>query len=93
MFEPDNPPKTVRIDTVKIIVRIAHIVVTVEIKIVIPTHNCLLSVPTVGTNNFESFTITDHHIIAENASATEPFRAIAMMIVPEEEPLTVAGPE
>jgi hypothetical protein len=30
-----------------------------------------------------------HHIIGENASATEPSRAIAVMIVPEGEPLTV----
>ena len=29
-----------------------------------------------------------HHIINENASATEPARAIAVMIVPEGEPLT-----
>jgi len=28
-----------------------------------------------------------HHIIAENASATEPARAIAVMIVPEGAPL------
>ena len=30
-----------------------------------------------------------HHIISENASATEPARAIAVMIVPEGEPLSV----
>jgi len=34
-----------------------------------------------------------HHIIGENASATEPARAIAVMIVPEGEPLTVPEPE
>jgi hypothetical protein len=34
-----------------------------------------------------------HHIIAENASATEPSHAIAIMIVPEGEPLTVPDPE
>jgi hypothetical protein len=34
-----------------------------------------------------------HHIIAENASATEPARAIAIMIVPQGEPLTVPEPE
>jgi quercetin dioxygenase-like cupin family protein len=34
-----------------------------------------------------------HHIIGENASATEPSRAIALMIVPEGEPLTVPEPE
>jgi len=34
-----------------------------------------------------------HHIIAENASATEPAHAIAIMIVPEGEPLTVPEPE
>ena len=34
-----------------------------------------------------------HHIIGENASATEPSRAIAVMIVPEGEPLTVPEPE
>jgi hypothetical protein len=30
-----------------------------------------------------------HHIIGENASATEPSRAIAVMLVPDGEPLTV----
>lgn len=34
-----------------------------------------------------------HHIIGENASATEPARAIAVMIVPEGEPLGVPEPE
>ena len=34
-----------------------------------------------------------HHIISENASATEPSRAIAVMIVPEGEPLTVPEPD
>ena len=34
-----------------------------------------------------------HHIIAENASATEPARAIAVMIVPEGAPLTTPDPE
>jgi quercetin dioxygenase-like cupin family protein len=34
-----------------------------------------------------------HHIISENASATEPARAIAVMIVPEGEPLTLPEPE
>ena len=34
-----------------------------------------------------------HHIIAENASATEPARAVAVMIVPEGEPLTVPEPQ
>jgi len=34
-----------------------------------------------------------HHIIAENASATESARAIAVMIVPEGEPLTTRDEE
>jgi quercetin dioxygenase-like cupin family protein len=34
-----------------------------------------------------------HHIIGENANATEPSHAIAVMIVPEGEPLTVPEPE
>lgn len=34
-----------------------------------------------------------HHIIGENASATEPSRAIAIMIVPDGEPLTVPEPQ
>jgi hypothetical protein len=34
-----------------------------------------------------------HHIISENASVTEPSRAIALMIVPEGEPLSVPEPE
>jgi quercetin dioxygenase-like cupin family protein len=34
-----------------------------------------------------------HHIITENASATEPARAIAVMIVPEGEPLVTPDEE
>jgi hypothetical protein len=34
-----------------------------------------------------------HHIINENASATEPARAIAVMIVPEGAPLTTLDAE
>lgn len=34
-----------------------------------------------------------HHIITENASATEPARAIAVMIVPEGAPLTTRDEE
>ena len=34
-----------------------------------------------------------HHIITENASATEPARAIAMMIVPEGAPFTTQDEE
>jgi quercetin dioxygenase-like cupin family protein len=34
-----------------------------------------------------------HHVIAESASATEPARAIAVMIVPEGAPLTVPEPQ
>jgi hypothetical protein len=34
-----------------------------------------------------------HHIITENASATEPARAIAVMIVPEGAPLTTPDEE
>jgi quercetin dioxygenase-like cupin family protein len=34
-----------------------------------------------------------HHIINENASATEPARAIAVMIVPAGAPLTTPDPE
>jgi quercetin dioxygenase-like cupin family protein len=34
-----------------------------------------------------------HHIINENASATEPARAIAVMIVPDGEPLTTLDEE
>lgn len=34
-----------------------------------------------------------HHIISENASATEPSRAIAIMIVPEGEPLSIPDAE
>jgi len=34
-----------------------------------------------------------HHVIAESASATEPARAIAVMIVPDGAPLTVPEPE
>jgi len=34
-----------------------------------------------------------HHTIGENASASEPSRAIALMIVPDGEPLSVLEPE
>jgi hypothetical protein len=34
-----------------------------------------------------------HHIVTENASATEPACAIAVMIVPEGAPLTTPDPE
>ena len=34
-----------------------------------------------------------HHIVNENASATEPARAIAVMIVPDGEPLTTLDEE
>ncbi len=34
-----------------------------------------------------------HHIISENASATEPARAIAVMVVPEGAPLTTRDPQ
>ena len=34
-----------------------------------------------------------HHIIAESASATEPARAIAVMIVPDGQPLVTLDPE
>jgi quercetin dioxygenase-like cupin family protein len=34
-----------------------------------------------------------HHIITENASATEPARAIAVMIVPDGQPLTTRDKE
>jgi quercetin dioxygenase-like cupin family protein len=44
-----------------------------------------------GGSFFE--TVGAHHIIAENASATEPARAIAVMIVPEGAPLTTLDPE
>jgi quercetin dioxygenase-like cupin family protein len=44
-----------------------------------------------GGSFFE--TVGAHHIIAENASATEPARAIAVMIVPEGQPLTTPDEE
>jgi quercetin dioxygenase-like cupin family protein len=44
-----------------------------------------------GQSFFEA--VGAHHIIAENASATEPARAIAVMIVPEGAPLTTPDPE
>lgn len=44
-----------------------------------------------GESFFE--TVGAHHIINENASATEPARAIAVMIVPEGAPLTTLDPE
>ena len=47
-------------------------------------------VPT-GGSFFEP--VGAHHIITENASATEPARAIAVMIVPEGAPLTTPDPE
>jgi quercetin dioxygenase-like cupin family protein len=47
-------------------------------------------VPT-GGSFFEA--VGAHHIIAENASATEPARAIAVMIVPEGAPLTTLDPD
>lgn len=47
-------------------------------------------VPT-GGSFFEA--VGAHHIITENASATEPARAIAVMIVPEGAPLTTPDPE
>jgi quercetin dioxygenase-like cupin family protein len=34
-----------------------------------------------------------HHIITENASATEPARAIAVMVIPDGRPLTIPEPE
>ena len=34
-----------------------------------------------------------HHIINENASATEPARAIAVMIVPDGAPLVTLDPQ
>jgi hypothetical protein len=43
-----------------------------------------------GGSFFEA--VGAHHIIAENASATEPARAIAVMIVPEGAPLTTPDP-
>ena len=44
-----------------------------------------------GESFFE--TVGAHHIINENASATEPARAIAMMIVPDGQPLTTLDAE
>jgi quercetin dioxygenase-like cupin family protein len=44
-----------------------------------------------GGSFFEA--VGAHHIITENASATEPARAIAVMIVPEGEPLTTLDEE
>jgi quercetin dioxygenase-like cupin family protein len=44
-----------------------------------------------GGSFFEA--VGAHHIITENASATEPARAIAVMIVPEGAPLTTLDPE
>jgi quercetin dioxygenase-like cupin family protein len=44
-----------------------------------------------GESFFEA--VGAHHIITENASATEPARAIAVMIVPEGAPLTTPDPE
>lgn len=45
----------------------------------------------VGESFFEP--VGAHHIINENASATEPARAIATMIVPDGAPLTTLDPE
>ena len=47
-------------------------------------------VPT-GGSFFEP--VGAHQIITENASATEPARAIEVMIVPETVPLTTPDPE
>ena len=44
-----------------------------------------------GESFFE--TVGAHHTINENASATEPARAIAVMIVPDGAPLTTLDPE
>ena len=44
-----------------------------------------------GGSFFEA--VGAHHIITENASATEPARAIAVMIVPDGAPLTTPDPE
>jgi len=44
-----------------------------------------------GGSFFEA--VGAHHIVTENASATEPARAIAVMIVPEGAPLTTPDPE
>jgi quercetin dioxygenase-like cupin family protein len=44
-----------------------------------------------GGSFFEA--VGAHHIITENASATEPARAVAVMIVPEGAPLTTLDPE
>lgn len=45
----------------------------------------------VGESFFEA--VGAHHIINENASATEPARAIAMMVVPDGQPLTTLDAE
>jgi len=50
-----------------------------------------VQVVSAGESFFE--TVGAHHIINENASATEPARAIAVMIVPDGEPLTTLDPE
>jgi quercetin dioxygenase-like cupin family protein len=47
-------------------------------------------VPT-GGSFFEA--VGAHHIITENVSATEPARAIAVMIVPDGAPLTTPDPQ
>jgi quercetin dioxygenase-like cupin family protein len=44
-----------------------------------------------GESFFEA--VGAHHIINENASATEPARAIAVMIVPDGEPLVTPDQE
>ncbi|HUQ51609.1 MAG TPA: cupin domain-containing protein [Gammaproteobacteria bacterium] len=44
-----------------------------------------------GGSFFEA--VGAHHIIAENASATEPARAIAVMVVPDGAPLTTLDPQ
>jgi quercetin dioxygenase-like cupin family protein len=44
-----------------------------------------------GGSFFEA--VGAHHIISENASATEPARAIAVMVVPDGAPLTTLDPE
>jgi hypothetical protein len=44
-----------------------------------------------GESFFEA--VGAHHVINENASATEPARAIAVMIVPEGAPLTTLDKE
>ena len=44
-----------------------------------------------GESFFEA--VGAHHIITESASATEPARAIAVMIVPDGAPLVTPDPE